>query len=99
MRLAGVPLRPDRPQPQLPHQPPDTPTANRNPLPLERHLQPAAAVHRMVGENSVEPIQKIEFLRGLRPGPVIKAAARDPQQRALPAYGQPPPSARSSPAS
>jgi len=33
MPLAGVPLRPDRPQPELPHQPPDAPAANRNPLP------------------------------------------------------------------
>jgi hypothetical protein len=28
MPLAGVPLRPDRPQPELPHQPPDAPAAN-----------------------------------------------------------------------
>src|SRR5690348_1886692 len=43
----------------------------------------------MVGENPVEPLQKLEFLRRFRPGPVIKAAARNPEQRALPAYGQP----------
>src|SRR5712671_6047194 len=89
VRLAGVPLRPDRPQPELPHQPPDAPTADRNPLPRERDVQSPAAVDRMVGENPVEPLQKIEFLCGLRPGPVIEAAARNPEQRALPAYGQP----------
>src|SRR6266704_1991699 len=89
VRLAGVALRPDRPQPELPHQPPDAPTADRNPLPRERHVQSPAAVDRMVGENPVEPLQKIEFLCGLRPGPVIEAAARNPEQRALPAYGQP----------
>src|SRR5271170_3776934 len=32
MPLAGVPFRPDRPQPELLHQPPDPPAANRNPL-------------------------------------------------------------------
>jgi hypothetical protein len=87
VRLAGVPLRPDCPQPELPHQPPDAPTADRNPLPRERHLQSPAAVDRMVGENPIEPLQKIEFLCGLRPGPIIEAAARNPEQRALPAYG------------
>src|ERR1700719_406589 len=35
MPLAGVPLRPDRLQPELPHQPPDAPAANRNPLSQE----------------------------------------------------------------
>src|SRR5256885_14399091 len=89
MPLAGVPLRPDRPQPDLFHQPPDAPAANRAPLSRERHLQPAAAIHRMVRENSVEPLQKLEFLPRFRPWPVIKAAARNPEQRALPAYGQP----------
>src|SRR6202040_2398300 len=89
MPLAGVPLRPDRPQPELPHQPPDAPAANRNPLSQQRHLEPAAAVDGMVGENPVEPFQKLEFLRRVRPRPVIKAAARNPEQRALPAYGQP----------
>src|SRR5437868_8547037 len=89
MPLAGVPLRPDRPQPELPHQPPDASAANRNPLSRERHLQPAAAIHRMVRENSVEPLQKLEFLPRFRPRPVIKAAARNPEQHALPAYGQP----------
>src|SRR5258706_8379032 len=43
----------------------------------------------MAGENPVEPLEKLEFLRGFRPRPVIKAAAHDPEQRALPAYGQP----------
>src|SRR5207248_7935801 len=46
MPLAGVPFWPDRPQPELLHQPPDTPAANRNPLTQQRHLQPAAAVDR-----------------------------------------------------
>jgi hypothetical protein len=54
-----------------------------------RHLQPAAAVDWMVGENLVEPLQKLEFLRRFLPRPVIRAAARNPEQRALPAYGQP----------
>src|SRR5580704_8567388 len=89
MPLAGVPLRPDRPQPELPHQPPDAPAANRNPLSQERHSEPTAAVDWMVGENPVEPLQKLEFLRRFRPRPVIEAAARNPEQRALPAYGQP----------
>src|ERR1700758_4188462 len=43
----------------------------------------------MVGEYPVEPLEKLEFLCRLRPRPVIKAAARNPEQRALPAYGQP----------
>src|ERR1700737_4415072 len=89
MPLAGVPLRPDRPQPELPHQPPDAPAANRNPLSQERHPEPTAAVDWMVGENPVEPFQKLEFRRRFRPRPVIKAAARNPEERALPAYGQP----------
>src|SRR6478609_5422577 len=88
MPLAGVPLRPDRPQRELPHQPPDAPAAHRNPLSQQRHLQPAAAVDRMVGENPVEPLQKLEFLGRFRPRPVIEAAARNPERRALP-YGQP----------
>src|SRR5690242_7193768 len=89
MPLAGAPLGPDRPQPELPHQPPDAPAANRNPLSQQRHLEPAAAVDRMVGENPVEPLQKLEFLRTFGPGPIIEAAARHREQRALPAYGQP----------
>jgi hypothetical protein len=40
MPLAGVPFRPDRPQPELLHQPPDPPAANRNPLTQQRHLEP-----------------------------------------------------------
>jgi hypothetical protein len=43
----------------------------------------------IIGENPVEPFQKLELLRSYRPRPVIKAAARNPEQRALPAYGQP----------
>src|SRR4051812_40769342 len=43
----------------------------------------------MVGENPVELLQKIQFLGTLRPRPVIKAATRNPEQHALPAYGQP----------
>src|SRR4030081_3412591 len=39
MPLAGVLLRPDRPQPELLHQPPDAPAANRNPLSQARHLE------------------------------------------------------------
>src|SRR5271163_2142862 len=62
MPLAGVPFRPDRPQPELLHQPPDPPAANRNPLTQQRHLEPAAAVDRMVCENPVEPLQKLEFV-------------------------------------
>src|ERR1700724_3733771 len=89
MPPAGVPLRPDRPQPELPHQPPDAPAANRNPLSKERPAGPTAAVDWMVGENPVEPLQKLEFLRRFRPRPVIEAAAPNPEQRALPAYGQP----------
>src|SRR6202012_653506 len=89
MPLAGVPLRPDRPQPELPHQPPDAPAANRNPLSQPRHLEPAAAVDRMAVKNRVEPFQKLEFLGSFRPRPVIEAAARHPEQRALPDYGQP----------
>src|SRR5436305_13396943 len=89
MPLAGVPLRPDRPQPELPHQPPDPPAADRNPFSQQRHLEPAAAIDRMVCENPVEPFQNLEFLRRFRPPPVIEAAARKPEQRALPAYGQP----------
>src|SRR5690242_51606 len=89
MPLAGVALRPDRPQPELPHQPPDPPAANRNPLTQQRHLEPAAAVDRMVCENPVEPLRKLEFLRRFRPRPVIEAASRNPEQRALPDYGQP----------
>ena len=43
----------------------------------------------MFDENSVDPLQKVEFLRSYRPWPIIKAAARNPEHRALPAYGQP----------
>jgi len=89
MPLAGVPFWPDRPQPELLHQPPNPPAANRNPLTQQRHLEPAAAVDRMVCENPVEPLQKLEFLRRFRPRPVIEAASRNPEQRALPDYGQP----------
>src|SRR5438132_4376934 len=89
MPLAGVPLRPDRPQPELFHQPPDASPADRNPLSQERHLEAAAALDCMVGENPVEPLQKLEFLRRFRPRPVIEAAARNLEERALPAYGQP----------
>src|SRR5947209_15593065 len=89
MRLAGVPPRPDRAQPQLAHQPSDAPASDGNPLAQQRHLQPPAAIHRMLGENPVEPVQQIELIRGRRPGLVIEAAARDPEQPALPVYGQP----------
>ena len=44
----------------------------------------------MFGEDPIEPVQQIKFVRRRRPGPVIEAAARDPEQHALP---------RSSPAS
>ena len=73
MPLAGVPLRPDCPQPELPHQPPHASAADRNPIPQQRDLQPAAAVDRIVGENPVEPLQKLEFRRRFRPRPVIEA--------------------------
>jgi hypothetical protein len=43
----------------------------------------------MVGENPVEPLQKLEFLGRFRPRPVVEAATRNPEQRALPDYGQP----------
>ena len=33
------------------------------------------------------PLQKLEFLRRFRPRPVIEAAARNLEERALPAYG------------
>src|SRR3954447_746120 len=89
MPLAGIPLRSDRPQPELSHQPPDASAADRNSLSQQRHLEPAAAVDWTVCENPVEPLQKLEFLRTFRPGPVIEAAARHREQRALPAYGQP----------
>src|SRR6202035_4660837 len=78
MPLAGVPLRPDRPQPELSHQPPDAPAANRNPLSQERHLEPTAAVDGMIGENPVEPLQKLEFLGRFRPRPIIEAATAIP---------------------
>jgi hypothetical protein len=99
MPLAGISLRSDRPQPELSDQPPDAPAAHRNPLSQQRHLEPAAAADWMVGENPVEPLQKLEFRRRFRLRPVIEAAARNPEQRALPAYGQPRFRARSSPAS
>ena len=89
MPLAGVSLRPDRPQPELSHQPPDASTPDRNPLSQQRHLKTAAAVDRIIGKNPVEPLQKLEFLRTSRPGPVVEAAARHHEQCALPAYGQP----------
>jgi hypothetical protein len=89
MPLAGVRLRPDRPQSELSHQPPDPSAANRNPLSQQSHLKPAAAVDWMVGEHPVEPLQKLEFRRRFRPRPVIGAAARNPEQRASPDYGQP----------
>src|ERR1700746_4139023 len=72
MPLAGIPLRSDRPQPELSHQPPDAPAAHRNPLSQQRHLEPAAALDRIIGENSVEPLQNVQFLRRFRPRPVIK---------------------------
>src|SRR5262249_48350554 len=67
--------------------PPDASAADRNPLSQRRHLKPAAAVDWIIGENPVEPLQKIELLLRFRPRPV--AAARNPEQRALPGYGQP----------
>jgi hypothetical protein len=54
--LAGVPLRPDRPQPEFPHQPPDASAADRNPFSQQRHSKSAAAADRMIGENPVEPL-------------------------------------------
>src|SRR5690349_24633136 len=99
MPLAGIPLRSDRPQPELSHQPPDAPAAHRNPLSQQRHLEPASAVDWTVCENPVEPLQKLEFLRRAPPRPVIEAAARNPQQRALPGLWTAPLPAQSSPAS
>src|ERR1700732_5443565 len=69
MPLAGVPLRPDRPQPELSHQPPDAPAANRNPLSQERPLEPPAAVGGVVGENPVEPLPKLGLPRRFRAAP------------------------------
>src|ERR1700746_2135919 len=95
MPLAGIPLRSDRPQPELSHQPPDAPAAHRNPLSQQRHLEPAAAAHWTVCENPVEPLQKLEFLRRFRPRPAIEASWRKPQKRAglwtapLPAQSSP----------
>ena len=79
MLLAGVSLRPDRPKSELSHQPPDTPTTDRDPLPQQRHLKPAAAVDGMPGKNPIEPLQSLEFLSGFRLWPIIEAAARDPE--------------------
>src|SRR3954463_6897913 len=89
MPLAGVPFRPDRPQPELLHQPPDSPAANRNPITQQRHLEPAAAVDRMGRAKPGGATPKLDLLRRFRPRPVIEAASRNPEQRALPAYGQP----------
>ena len=60
MPLAGVP-RPDRPKPELSHQPSDASTTDRDPLPQQRDLKPAAAVNGMTGEDPIEPLQKVEF--------------------------------------
>jgi len=89
MRLAGVPLRPDRAQPELAHQPLDASASRGNPLPQQSHLQSAASIDRIVGENPVEPAQKLHFFRGPGPRLGIDAAARDPEQHALPIDGQP----------
>src|SRR6202453_3002246 len=43
----------------------------------------------MLGENPVEPVQQIKLARRYRPGLVIVAAARDPEQPTLPENGQP----------
>src|SRR6202035_5210044 len=89
MRLAGVALRPDRAQSQFAHQPSDTAPTDRNPLAQQRHLQPPAAIHRMRGENPIEPIEKIDLLRRYRPALRVEAATRDPEQRALPVTDSP----------
>jgi hypothetical protein len=43
----------------------------------------------MLGENPVEPVQKIELIGRRRPRLVIEAAARDPEQPALPVTDSP----------
>ncbi len=88
MRLAGASLRSDRRQSQLAHQSSDAPTSAGNPLAQQCHLKPPTAVYRVLGENSVEPVQQIKLARQRRARPIVEAAARDPEQRALPAYGQ-----------
>jgi len=93
--LLVFPLRPDRPQPELPHQPPDAPTADRNYLPParaplavagcrrpdRRWKIPVGAVFRR-SSSSADPSDR---------GRVIEAAARNlEQRRALPGFtGQP----------
>src|SRR5207237_31802 len=52
-------------------------------------LRAAWAVEGARGEEPFERLQKLEFLGSFGPRPVIKAAAHNPEQRALPAYGQP----------
>ncbi len=94
MPLAGVPLRPDCPQPEPPHQPPHASAADRDPIPQQRDLQPAAAVDRIVGENPVEPLQKLEFRRRFRPRPVMEAAARNPRAARIAGLRTAPPPAR-----
>jgi hypothetical protein len=42
----------------------------------------------MLGENPVEPIEKIELLGRRRPGMIVEAAARDREQPTLPVDGQ-----------
>ena len=87
MRLAGVPLWADRPQPKFAHQPSDAaPTPDGDPLAQQRHLQSTAAIHRMLGENPIEPVQKIERIRRCRSRLVVEAAARNAEQAALQAY-------------
>jgi hypothetical protein len=53
----------------------------------------------MVGENPVEPLEKLEFLRRFRPMPVIEAAARNPEPARIVGLRTALPPVRSSPAS
>jgi hypothetical protein len=55
MPVAGVALRFDRAQPQLAHQSSDAPASDGNRLARQGHRQRPAAIHRMLGENTVEP--------------------------------------------
>src|SRR6202008_4267629 len=97
MPLAGVPLRPDRPQRELAHQPPDAPTADRNPLSQQRHLKPTAAVNGIVGENPVEPLHKLEAPPQIPAADGKSCCARSPARIA--GLRTAPLPARSSPAS
>lgn len=60
--MAGVGLGADRPQAELPHQPTDAMPADQNALALEHLLQAPAAIHRVLGEEFVEPLEQVDLL-------------------------------------